>query len=185
MISKFPSCCASISAFIENRADQDLEVASEFLEMAARLVHIKTVMLLPRHEEEADDLKAKLTGELMEYRICRLAGFRVAAAGAGASGFHPQARRYSGGYDLPPEPSRFAAAGSCGRGYRTGGAPAAGFPRAAFSGIVRRRVVSVGSRIIHLMRRLYAHPDPWLLASFFPTSRTEASWWRPFLLCLN
>ena len=48
-------------AFIENRADQDLEVASEFLEMAARLVHIKTVMLLPRHEEEADDLKAKLT----------------------------------------------------------------------------------------------------------------------------
>ena len=40
----------------------DLEVASEFLEMAARLVYIKTVSLLPRHEE-AEDLKKELTGQ--------------------------------------------------------------------------------------------------------------------------
>lgn len=119
-------------AFIENRADQDLEVASEFLEMAARLVHIKTVMLLPRHEEEADDLKAKLTGELMGIPALQAGGFRAAAAGAGASGFHPQARRYSGGYGLPPEPSRFTAARSCGRGYRTGGAPGGRFLRRPF-----------------------------------------------------
>ena len=56
--------------FIENREDKDLEVRSEFLEMAARLVHIKTVSLLPKHEEEAEDLKKTLTGELMEYRLC-------------------------------------------------------------------------------------------------------------------
>ena len=41
-------------AYIEQMQRQDMEVASEFLEMAARLVHIKTVSLLPRHEEEQE-----------------------------------------------------------------------------------------------------------------------------------
>ena len=46
----------------------DLEVASEFLEMAARLVYIKTVSLLPKHEE-AEELKRELTGELLIKKI--------------------------------------------------------------------------------------------------------------------
>ena len=32
--------------------ESDMDVASEFLEMAARLVHIKSVSLLPKMEEE-------------------------------------------------------------------------------------------------------------------------------------
>ncbi|MBP1577518.1 MAG: segregation/condensation protein A, partial [Oscillospiraceae bacterium] len=64
-------------AFIENREDKDLEVASEFLEMAARLVHIKTVSLLPKHEDEAEELKNRLTGELMEYQLCKLAAQKL------------------------------------------------------------------------------------------------------------
>ena len=55
----------------------DLEVASEFLEMAARLVYIKTVSLLPRHEE-AEDLKKELTGQLLEYQACKAAAARLA-----------------------------------------------------------------------------------------------------------
>ena len=39
-------------AYLDEMQRMDLEVASEFLEMASRLVYIKTVMLLPRHEEE-------------------------------------------------------------------------------------------------------------------------------------
>lgn len=39
--------------------------------MAARLIYIKTVSLLPRHEE-AETLKKELTGELIEYRDCKL-----------------------------------------------------------------------------------------------------------------
>ena len=50
-------------AYIEQMKLADLEVASEFLEMAARLVYIKTVSLLPKHEE-ADELKRELSGEL-------------------------------------------------------------------------------------------------------------------------
>ena len=34
-------------AYLERRQQMDLEVASEFLEMASRLVYIKTVSLLP------------------------------------------------------------------------------------------------------------------------------------------
>ena len=49
----------------------DMDVASEFLEMAARLVHIKTVYLLPKHEEEEKELKRELTGQLIEYKQCK------------------------------------------------------------------------------------------------------------------
>ena len=50
----------------------DMDVASEFVEMAARLVYIKTVSLLPVHEEEAQALKEELQGELSEYRDCQI-----------------------------------------------------------------------------------------------------------------
>ena len=38
----------------------DLDIATEFLEMAARLVQIKAAMLLPQHEEEADEMRETL-----------------------------------------------------------------------------------------------------------------------------
>lgn len=54
----------------------DMDVASEFLEMAARLVHIKSVSLLPKKEEEAV-LKQELTGQLLEYQQCKEAAMRL------------------------------------------------------------------------------------------------------------
>ena len=54
----------------------DMDVASEFLEMAARLVHIKSVSLLPKKEEEAA-LKQELTGQLLEYQQCKEAAMRL------------------------------------------------------------------------------------------------------------
>ena len=48
----------------------DMDVASEFLEMASRLIYLKTVSLLPKHEE-AEQLREELTEELMEYERCR------------------------------------------------------------------------------------------------------------------
>ena len=38
-------------AYVDEMKDANLEIASEFLEMAARLVYIKTVSLLPVYEE--------------------------------------------------------------------------------------------------------------------------------------
>ncbi len=55
----------------------NMDIASEFLEMAARLIYIKTAMLLPRHEE-ADNLKNELIGELLEYRVCQMVAEELA-----------------------------------------------------------------------------------------------------------
>jgi len=41
-----------------------MEVASEFIEMAARLVQMKSFLLLPR-SEEAERMKEELTGQLI------------------------------------------------------------------------------------------------------------------------
>ncbi len=64
-------------AYVKQMQDSDMYVASEFLEMAARLVYIKTVSLLPVYEE-AEDLKKELTGELLEYRDCQLMAGKLA-----------------------------------------------------------------------------------------------------------
>lgn len=56
--------------YIEQAKEQDLELAGEFLEMAARLVYIKTVSLLPK-PEEADEIKKELQGALIEYSLCK------------------------------------------------------------------------------------------------------------------
>lgn len=58
------------TAYIREMQASDLDVASEFLEMAARLVHIKSLSLLPVYEE-AEQLRRELTGELIEYAECK------------------------------------------------------------------------------------------------------------------
>ena len=144
--------------FIEGREDHNLEVASEFLEMAARLVHIKTVMLLPRHEEEADDLKSCLTGELMEYQLCKLASKQLSVLAEENRLYvrTPMPLETDLTYRLTHPASILldAAAVTTGRAVRR-----QALRPAAFSGIVKRRVVSVSSRIIHLMRKLYRNPS--------------------------
>ena len=57
-------------AHIDAMREADMDIASEFLEMASRLIYMKTVSLLPSHEE-AELLKQELTGELIEYKLCR------------------------------------------------------------------------------------------------------------------
>ena len=58
--------------YIDRMSEQNMEIAGEFLEMAARLVYIKTLSLLPRHEE-AEELKKELQGRLIEYSLCKKA----------------------------------------------------------------------------------------------------------------
>lgn len=158
--------------YMEQWAETDLEIQSEFLEMAARLVHIKTVMLLPRHEEEAAVLKAGLTGELMEYRLCRRSAeiFAVMAA-LHAVSVRPQAAiSVDMTYTLvhPVDVLCEAAALPSSRAVRR-------LPvrETAFSGIVKRRVVSVSGRILHLLRRLMQQHTLPLNRVFQPGDRSE------------
>ena len=76
------------TAYIRSMQEQDLDVASEFLEMAARLIHIKSLSLLPVHEE-GEALKRELTGELIEYAACKQA---AAALSQQTDGFNAMAR---------------------------------------------------------------------------------------------
>ncbi len=70
-------------AYVRLMRDENMEIASEFLEMAARLVYIKTVSLLPVYEE-AEQLKKELTGELIEYRDCKLIAGKLSEMSGGA-----------------------------------------------------------------------------------------------------
>ncbi len=55
--------------YLERMTEADLEVTSDFLEMAARLVLIKSAALLPK--EEAEELKKELQGALIELALCK------------------------------------------------------------------------------------------------------------------
>lgn len=131
----------------------DLEVTSEFLEMAARLVYIKTVSLLPRHEE-AEELKKELTGQLLEYQACKAAAARLALQNNGYNIFVRQPEKIPIDKTYTREHTAdelmLAYLDVIGKAKRKLPPPAS-----AFSGIVTKRMVSVTSRIIFILRKLY------------------------------
>lgn len=57
---------------INSAQAQDLDIASDFIDMAARLVYLKSVYLLPK-DEEGEKLKAELQGQLIEYSQAKIA----------------------------------------------------------------------------------------------------------------
>ena len=131
----------------------DMDVASEFLEMAARVVHIKSVSLLPKMEEEAA-LKQELTGQLLEYQQCKEAAMRLRERFSLDGIVRAQAdipadltyKRHHKPQELlsaylsmlgkkkPPEPQK---------------------PEDTISKLITRRVVSVASQIVFVLRSLW------------------------------
>ena len=137
---------------IKQMQDEQLDVASEFLEMASRLVYIKSTMLLPKHEEEAEELKKELTGQLLEYRECKLmAGIMAQIVSFDNICREPSPVEYDMTYTRIHNPIvlKDAYIRAVGRGKKR--LPP---PSEAFKGIVARRVVPVGSRIVHVLRIL-------------------------------
>lgn len=137
---------------INRMQENQMDIESEFLTMASRLVYIKSVMLLPKYEEEAEELKRELSGQLIEYAVCR----QMAEKLGKIYDFDTFCREASPvEYDLtynrkhPPEDIVKAYISAVGRG-KSKLPP----PENAFSGIVSHKIVSVNSKIIHLMRRL-------------------------------
>ncbi len=138
---------------IREMQEADMEVASEFLEMAARLVQMKSYMLLPKHEEEGEQLRAELTGELIEYQLCQEAARRLAMQAVGGDLFvrepdEPEPDPIYRRTHLPDE-IREAYYAAAGRGKRRQPPPVQ-----AFSGVISRKIVSVSSKIVFVLRRL-------------------------------
>ena len=139
--------------YIRALQEHQMEVASEFLEMASRLVYIKTASLLPRCEKE-DDPRAKLVGQLLEYQSCKQAAALLRLRDTGWSVFTraPMPLEIDPTYRRRHPVDELTAAywSACGRGKRR-------LPpqEAAFTPLVTKPVVSVASRIMHLLRGFY------------------------------
>jgi len=139
--------------YVAQSEAMDMELTGDFLEMASRLVYMKSVMLLPKHEEEKEVLKAELQGQLIEYHICKQKAAQMKEMYENTSVFVRQPM--PGVVDLTyrrvhsPEVLPHALDVLQGKILRKQ-AP----PKTSFTGIVSRRVVSVTSKIIFVLRSL-------------------------------
>lgn len=131
---------------------EDMDVASDFLQMASRLIYIKTVSLLPKHEE-IEQLKDQLTGELIEYQICRETALKLTEIYAKYDRFvrSPQEIEVDKTYVLTHNSSVLydAYLSAAGRGLRK--MPVSTAP---FTKIVAKKIVSVSSKIVFVLRSI-------------------------------
>lgn len=138
--------------YIDNAVDKDMESAGEFLEMAAQLVYMKTVSLLPSHEE-AEVMKKELEGRLIEYSLCKLAaGFmQQRYIGNNITTRKRMHIEFDNTYSLIHEPDELLAA------YKNIGTKKVEEPIKldSFNTIVKKRIVSVTSKIVYVLRNLY------------------------------
>ena len=142
-------------AQIDSFRKQELEIKSEFLEMAARLIYMKTVSLLPR-QDEIEKLTKELTGELIEYKICREMADMLSRRTDGFDLFV----RDPGEYDFPQSYVLIHPSGvlytaymeAVGRGRRR--LPP---PDTPFKKIVAKKIVSVSEKIVFVLRGLVKH----------------------------
>ena len=138
---------------IKRMRENQMDVASEFLAMASRLVYIKSAMLLPKYEDEAEELKKELSGQLIEYQLCK----EIAAKMSGIYDFDTFFKdaspvKFDLTYNRKHDPQDIVKGyiDAVGRGRRK--LPP---PESAFSGIIERKIVSVNARIISVMRKLW------------------------------
>ncbi len=145
-------------AFMNQMAAADMEIASEFLEMASRLIYLKTISLLPRHEEEQQELTRQLAGELLEYGVCKEIAAWLEKEYQGDILFSrpPEKILPDKSYRITHMPQELLSAylAAIGKGGRK-------LPPSteAFRPLVSRRVVSVSSRITVILTVLYEKND--------------------------
>lgn len=168
-------------AYIQQWQEQDLDVASEFLEMASRLVYIKSVSLLPKHEELEEQLKKELTGQLIEYTVCKQVAelLRNGYIGGEIFSHPPQPLETDPTYRRRHPASKLLEAYLAAVDKRT--VPVN--PR-TFEPLVARRVVPVSSKIVLILDRLYREGQADFL-SLFSQSRDRSDIVATFLAVLE
>lgn len=162
--------------------DNEMDVASEFLEMASRLLYIKTVSLLPKHEE-VEQLKQELTGELLEYRVCKKVAETLSAMTDGFDTFvrPPEPFEADKTYALTHESVDVynAYVTAMGRMDRR-----IAVPTKAFTKIVAKKIYSVSSKIIFVMRNLWGRGKKRLL-NLYKTAKDRSELVATFLAVLE
>ena len=137
---------------IEYFKQEEMDISSEFITMASRLIYIKTVSLLPKHEE-AEKLADELKGELIEYQICRQIAEKLSTMTIGFDCFikEPEDCEFDKTYELVHEPQVLIDAyiSAVGRGKRR--LPPSAAP---FTKIVAKKIYAVSSKIVFVIRNL-------------------------------
>ncbi len=148
---------AQYLSYIEKIPEKDLEYAGDFLEMAARLVYIKTVSLLPQHEE-ASELKKELEGRLIEYSLCKKAAAHLQSRYIGGEIFvrSQMTIEIDKTYAIIHEPEDLLLSYTIVAERGKNNIPV---EASVFTPIVSKKIVSVTSKIIYILKKLYSGED--------------------------
>lgn len=178
-----------LSVLIEQYLEQmeifrqnDMDISSEFLEMASRLIYMKTVSLLPKHDEIVR-LKEELTGELLEYQMCREMAQKLSLMTDGFDRFVRDAAEYDFDktYELvhTSDTIYLSYLAAVGRGQRR--LPPSVAP---FTKIVAKKIVAVSTKIVFVMRKLLSGGTS-RLSSLYKTARSRSELVATFLAVLE
>ncbi|MBO4468527.1 MAG: segregation/condensation protein A, partial [Clostridia bacterium] len=167
---------------IEHFKQEEMDISSEFITMASRLIYIKTVSLLPKHEE-AEQLADELKGELIEYQICRRIADELSKMTVGFDRFikAPEEYDFDKTYELCHDPQVLVDAyiSAVGRGKRR--LPPSTAP---FTKIVARKIYAVSSKIVFVMRNLVKGGKK-RLSALYGSARSRSELVATFLAVLE
>ena len=167
---------------IELFKSEEMELESEFLEMASRLLYIKTVSLLPKHDEIVQ-LKEELTGALLEYMVCQQIAHKLSEMQDGFDRFvrKPEELEFDKTYELTHSADviYLSYLAAVGRGQRK--LPPSTAP---FTKIVAKKIVAVSTKIVFVMRNLWKGGSK-KLSSLYKTARSRSEMVATFLAVLE
>ena len=159
-----------------------LDEASEFIEMAARLIYMKSVFLLPRSDEQ-DQLRQELTGMLVEYSACKQVAATLGrmAAGTYLAVRRPMEVELDATYRIRHDPAQLEQA-YCSL---LGGARRRERPtQERFEPLVAAPFVSVASKVVYVLRNLVKGRVTYL-SSLFRRSASRSENVATFLAVLE
>jgi len=161
---------------------QEMELSSEFLEMASRLLYIKTVSLLPKHDEVVQ-LKDELVGELLEYMVCQQIARTLSTMQSGFDKFvrPPTEYDFDKTYELVHDSDVMLQSylSAVGRGKRR--LPPDSTP---FTKIVAKKIVAVSTKIVFVIRNLIKG-GKCKLSSLYGTAKSRSELVATFLAVLE
>ena len=140
--------------YIEACHEQNLELAGEFLEMAARLIYIKTASLLPQ-PEEAEKMKKELEGTLIEYSLCKVAARYLNDRFIGSEIFvrQPMKIKSDAVYNLVHDKERLVTAYSA-INVKGDKPEQKTHIETKINSVVKRKIISVISKVVRILRQL-------------------------------
>ncbi len=169
--------------YVRMMQEEDMYVAAEFLEMAARLVYLKSVSLLPVYKE-AEDLKNELQTELIEYRDMKQLAEKLSENTNGFDTFIRQPEKIDPDqtYKRLHDPQELFSAYVAAAGKKLRQLPP---PIEAFREIVVKKVVSVSSKITRIFNKLTKKGQKTRLSALLSDAESRSDIVATFLAVLE